>query len=36
MVGCKRRTTESNSKPDMPGMFRSERRISGIYSLDHG
>jgi len=27
--GNLRRTTESNSKPDMPGMFKSEIRISG-------
>ena len=27
--GKRRRTTESNSKPDMPGMLRSERMISG-------
>ncbi len=28
--GNRRRTTERNSKPDMPGMFRSERMMSGI------
>ena len=29
MAGNRLRTTRSNSKPDMPGMFRSERRTSG-------
>jgi hypothetical protein len=30
IAGNRERTTESNSNPDMPGMLRSERRISGI------
>jgi hypothetical protein len=29
ITGNLRRTTESNSKPDMPSMLRSERRMSG-------
>ena len=30
IAGNLRRTTGRNSKPDMPGMLRSERRMSGI------
>jgi hypothetical protein len=33
MEGNRRRTTESSSKPDIPGIFRSERIMSGISFL---
>ncbi len=32
MAGNRRRTTERNSKPDIPGILRSERIMSGISS----